>query len=378
MSKIPGFLRIRRYKSSSIDPVEPVQWLSLVEWAKSPAGTPELAAMNGTPWRAKVQSECVAQREVRRYRHYYTFGGAPRDLAHLSNAQDFIAPDGLTKVIPAAVSGKGRSAIESYITTPDGADLHFRLEGATDQHAPLLVLSNAILTHYKIWDGFVDEFFAKEENKKYRILRYLTRGRTSKAGTEPVVTMDVLASDIVTILDTLRVKKAAAVIGVSLGGATALNTALRNPERINTFIACDTNPLAPTANPKAWADRIAMAKEEGAVHATTGEPIVGQKLADLTVKRWFVPVNYETSPNKERAREVMQMVQNNSLAGFEKSAKALYAYDLRDAIKESMKYGAFVVGSEDGILPQTMKDMAAVMGGEAEYRVIDNAGHLPM
>ncbi|KAI5299405.1 hypothetical protein KEM56_003261 [Ascosphaera pollenicola] len=198
------------------------------------------------------------------------------------------------------------------------------------------------------------------------------------------ITVDTLSSDIVTILDALRVKKAAALIGVSLGGATVLNTALKFPDRTHTFIACDTNPLAPPSNPKAWDERIALAKSENAVSlpnnraAGEGEPIVGRQLAEATVKRWFVPANYEASPNKERAQKTTEMVANNSLIGFEASCKALYAYDLRDAMRASDMYGAFVVGSGDGVLPQTMKEMAGMMGGKSEYFIVDNAGHLPM
>lgn len=411
MSKIPGFLRIRRFKTSSIGatPSTPTQWVSLIEWAKSAAGTPDHVALNSTPWRMKAQKEYVAEKSYRQYRHYYTFGPAPRDLQPLDNAKPFVSPDGLTKVMPHNAASDAASAsasapaaapasalagtiqhthaVESYITTADGVDLHFRLEGSGDQHAPLIVLSNCILADYSIWDGFLERFFARDGNKaKYRVVRYLTRGRTSDIGgaqSQPI-TVDTLSSDIITILDALRIKKAAAVIGVSLGGATVLNTALKFPNRTHTFIACDTNPLAPASNPKAWEERIALAKSENAVSgpnnlaAAEGEPIVGRQLADITVKRWFVPANYETSPNKERAQKITEMVANNSLVGFEAGAKALYAYDLRDAMKASDKYGAFVVGSGDGVLPKTMKEMAELMGGKSEYLVVDNAGHLPM
>ncbi|KAI5293901.1 hypothetical protein KEM52_005040 [Ascosphaera acerosa] len=390
LSKVPGFLRIRRFKTSAVGagPDTPVQWLSMIECTHDATSSPEFTAMNSTPWRNRVQTECVDERSFRTYEHYYTFGPAPRDLAPLDAAKPFVSPDGLTKVSPLLVGGttadgaRSYHAIESFITTSDGADLHYRLEGSSDPDAPLIVLANCILADYSIWDGLLDRFFANDENRtKYRVVRFLARGRTASIGSESTlpITVDTLSSDIVAILDALRVQEAAAVIGVSLGGATALNTALRYPARVRTFIACDTNPVAPANNPAAWAERIELARSSNEFSvAEPKQAIVGHQLAEVTVKRWFVPANYDTAPNNERAQRLIEVVASNNLAGFEAVAHALYAYDLRTAMAASTKCGAFVVGGQDGILPQTMKDMAGMMGGTAEYFVINDAGHLPM
>ena len=77
--------------------------------------------------------------------------------------------------------------------------------------------------------------------------------------------------------------------------------------------------------------------------------------------------------------QVKDMVKNNSLEGFKKSVEALFEYDLKEAMKTSNVKGAFVVGSGDGVLPGTMKEMSASYGSNgAAYEVIDGAGHLPM
>jgi pimeloyl-ACP methyl ester carboxylesterase len=269
--------------------------------------------------------------------------------------------------------------IESYITTSDGVDIPYRLEGSPEPSAPLIVLSNSILTHHSIWDGFLTEFLSKYGiAKQYRFLRYLTRGRFSNCGNSQI-TVDVLAADIIALLDALRVEKAAALIGVSLGGATVLNAALTYPDRVGAFVACDTNSKSPEGNRKAWGDRIAVVANEGAL-GPSGEPIVGDQLADMTVGRWFVKKNLEDGNTRDLIRQVSRMVRENSLVGFQKSVEALFEYDLRDKMKESAARGAFLVGAGDGILPKTMKEMIGQMGPTAnvELHVIDEAGHLPM
>ncbi|OJD28214.1 hypothetical protein ACJ73_00397 [Blastomyces percursus] len=402
LSEVPGWLRTRRFVSSAVEPTPVREYLSLHEYEShdGPSG-PELKAVNATPWRERVMANVVKGRARRVYEHYYTFTAAPRDLASLSSETEkgpttpFLAPDGLTKTFPTSSTSSSTQhdlpAIQSYINTTDGVTLPYRLEGSTNPNAPLIILSNSILTHYRIWDDFITTFFSSSpSNRQYRILRYLTRGRSSNCGQEPI-TLDVLAADIITILDALRVPKAAALIGVSLGGATVLNTALKYPERVGTFIACDTNAKSPDGNSKAWVERIAMAEAEGALMPYTGEPIVGEQLADVTVRRWFVrggSCDEGKGELEERFQWVKEMVRDNSLEGFRRVAEALFQYDLRE---EMCRYkgakGAFLVGDEDGVLPKTMREMVGMMGrGDAgqesepaaEFLVVEGAGHLPM
>lgn len=376
LSKVPGWLRTRRYVTSSIDPKAAKEYLALYDYApKNGLGGPEFAAAISTPWAKELLSKSENDRYRRVYDLYYTFGPAPRYLApNLAAWQSSDVQASLTKTIPESVGGGG--AIESFITTPDGVELPYRLEGSSDPAAPLIVLSNSILVSYEIWDGFLSAFFSKSENKKYRVLRYLTRGRSSKCGTK-AITVDVLAADIITILDALRVKKAAAVIGVSLGGCTTLNVALKYPERVESFISCDTSSKSPAGNSKAWGERISLSEKEGAVSASSNEFIVGDELAEITTRRWFVKESYANPELEKTCLAIKEMVKNNSFEGFKKSVNALFEYDLRDEMKESKVKAAFVVGGSDGVLPGTMKEMAGAYGKGA-YEVIEGAGHLPM
>ncbi|KAH6720746.1 Alpha/Beta hydrolase protein [Leptodontidium sp. MPI-SDFR-AT-0119] len=377
LSKVPGWLRTRRFVTSSIDPKAPVEHLALHEYKpQNGLAGEEFKAAVSTKWAQEIMTKSVKSKGRRVYGLYYTFGPAPRYLApNLSSWQSSDVKSSLTKTLPDSPGGAG--AIESFIATKDGVELPFRLEGSQDPDAPLIVLSNSILVDYKIWDGFLASFFSDPANKKYRVLRYLTRGRSSSCGTQKI-TVDVLAADIIAILDALRVKKAAAVIGVSLGGCTTLNTALKYPDRVNSFISCDTSSKSPAGNSKAWGERIALSEKESA-STSSGEKIVGEGLAEITTRRWFVKESYDGGELEKTCLQVKEMVKNNSLDGFKKSVEALFEYDLKEEMKTSAVKGAFVVGSADGVLPGTMKEMAASYGSNgAAYEVIDGAGHLPM
>jgi pimeloyl-ACP methyl ester carboxylesterase len=377
LSKVPGWLRTRRYVTSSVDSRSAVEYLALHEYSPNNGlNGPEFKAATTTEWASKVMSTVVRQKNRRVYNLYYTFGPAPRSLASDLSSWELSDPESSeTRTTPESAGGAG--AIESWVTTSDGVELPYRLEGSPDPHAPLIVLHSAILVTYGIWDGFIASFFSRPENRGYRVLRFLTRGRSSKCGTQRI-TVDLLASDIIALLDALRVKKTAAVVGVSLGGVTALNTALKYSERIASFVSCDTSSKSPTGNSKAWGDRIAVAENESS-SSLSGELVVGKDLAEMTTRRWFVPESYDEGAMEKRCREVKEMVATNNFAGFKKSVEALFDYDLTSQMKSSKVRGAFVVGGSDGVLPGTMKEMAGAYGENgAEYRVIDGAGHLPM
>ncbi|KAF1999056.1 alpha/beta-hydrolase [Amniculicola lignicola CBS 123094] len=381
VQKVPGWRRTRRFALSQldVDAGKRAEHLILHDWASANGIQGEaMKAATSTPWAQKIYKEVYEKRTLRKYDLCYTFGPAARDLASLMDDQTVAAQstDGLTRTLPAKDSGVDRPVIESFITTPDGASLPYRLEGNASPNAPLLVCINSILVDYGIWDDFIPAFLTATKNK-YRVLRYNTRGRFTLPETSTKdITVDTLAADVITILDALRVPTAA-VVGVSLGGATALNLALKYPSRISAFVACDTNAMAPPGNPRAWGERIDMAASEAST-SLSGEKVVGQNLAEATVRRWFTPQSYASASFLPRIEAVKNMVATNSLAGLQDSVRALYAYDFRPEMGGFTGKGAFLVGAGDGVLPKSMKEMAASLGTGVELKVVEGAGHLPM
>ncbi|KAG4033265.1 hypothetical protein MFRU_005g02780 [Monilinia fructicola] len=379
LAKVPGWRRSRRFVTSSIlGGKEGKEYLNIHEYAPQNGVSGEaFQAAISTEWSKKLLATALKSKKVRHYDLYYTFGAASRDISNFSRSYStsWRSIDGKTNTGSNTIAEGG--VIESYITTPDGVDLAYRLEGSPDPTAPLIILSNSILVTYSIWTPFIQAFLASPTGKNYRILRYNTRGRTSNPGAQPI-NIDLLASDIIHILDTLRIPKAACLIGVSLGGVTVLNTALKYPHRINAFISCDTNAFAPPSNPQAWDERVALSAAEAA-KSPTGERIVGSELAEITTRRWFVAANYENEVLKQRFEDVKRQVEENSFEGFQKGVKALYQYDIREDMKKpGVDKGLFVVGGSDGVLPKTMREMAGSYGRGVDCKVIEGAGHLPM
>jgi len=372
LEQLPGFLRTRLFVRSAIDGTNRIgiEVLILHDVLVKGNKTTDLdPALLIPPKVGKLSA-------IRTYKMYYILGPAPRDLTplHSSSTPSFSNNATATYTLPSPTI----PSITSFITTSDKITLRYRLEGSADPDAPLIILSNCILADLGLWDHFLVAFFSHPQNLRYRVLRYDTRGRTSECGTQ-AINIDLLASDIIDLLNALRIPRAYAAIGVSMGGATVLNAALNHPDRIERFIACDTNAKSPATNRKAWNERIDLAEKEGAVSTSTKQCIVGEELAELTTRRWFTEESYDGGKLEAECLRVKRMVAENSLVGFKSSAQALCDYDFEAKMAKFNGKGLFLVGAKDGVLPRTMHGMARKLGdGTPRLVIIHGAGHLPM
>lgn len=234
--------------------------------------------------------------------------------------------------------------------------------------APWIVLVNSLMTNLTMWDSVVPALSAR-----FNILSYDQRGHGSSAVPPKPCTIPELADDIAFLLDSLAVKKAYAVIGVSQGGATALSFGLRHPDRYERLVACDTQPSTPAANVAAWDERIALARSKGMA-----------ELAAATVPRWY---GEGSQASAECRSKTADMVKSTQVEGFAAGAKALQSYDLiKDGIVEtfarnpSSRY-LLLAGEADGKLPETLAAFTTKLtqaGAQADFVSIPRAGHLPM
>ncbi|KAF6838643.1 putative alpha/beta hydrolase [Colletotrichum musicola] len=370
LSKVPGWLRTRLVRVSSIGDGagSKTTYLALHDYARENGlGGPEHKASTATKRAADVVSKHVKGMNRRTYSLFYVFGPAARDLDNLaklpSSAASWTSPDGLTKTIPGE-----NEAISSYATAEDGLSVPYRLEGNSSPNAPTVAFCNSLLTSLHMWDPVVE--ILKQKRPDLRILRYDTRGRHAIPSPPVPATLDLLAADLRTVLDALRITKLHALIGVSMGGATTTNFALKHADRLDKFIACDFNATSSAANTQAWKDRIAVAEGDG------GAGIA--QLAQQTVGRWFHPATME---KEAVVKSMTDMVAGNSVEGFKYSCQALWDYDLKPALGLCQVPGLLVVGDGDGkgALVKAMDGFKDLVGAKgAELKVVPNAGHLPM
>ncbi|KAK3314478.1 Alpha/Beta hydrolase protein [Apodospora peruviana] len=372
LSKIPGWLRSRVFRTpSTIEGAAAgeTKIVTLHEYAKENGlEGPEHKASMSTSWRDDVFAKYIADKSRRTYELFYVFGPAPRELHSLSKLS---AAAAFSAAAPKLSTTPGENAvISSYVTAADGLEIPYRLEGNPSPGAPTVAFCNSLLTSLHMWDPLVE--ILKQKRPDLRMLRYDTRGRHD-IPTPPVpATLDMLADDLATLLSALRIPQLHALIGVSMGGATTLKFALKYPNKLAKFVACDFNVASSEANTAAWKERIAVAE------GPAPESGIG-KLAPATVSRWFHP--HTMTEKKDVADWMTDMVAGNSVSGFRYSCQALWDYNMREEMKGCTVPGLFVVGDGDakGALVKAMDGFKGLLGEKGgELKIVPNAGHLPM
>jgi pimeloyl-ACP methyl ester carboxylesterase len=147
----------------------------------------------------------------------------------------------------------------------NGATLYYEVAG---EGGPL-VLVHAGIADGRMWDAQVDTF-----SRRYRVIRPDMRG----FGRSPMVAGPYSHhADLRALLDALEVGRAA-FVGCSMGGATVIDFALENPERVEALVLVgsavggfefDEEP------PKEW-DELVAADEAGDL----------ERVSELEVRMW--------------------------------------------------------------------------------------------
>lgn len=368
LSRVAGWRRTRLFRTSGIEDAGETKVLALHEYAKENGlGGPDHLAAMGTPQRNEVFAKYVQEKKRRTFSLFRVFGSGPTDLSSLSRRPaDARFVSGSKDPLTTTITTPGPDAsIASYVQTPDGLTIPYLLEGNPAPGAPVVALTNSLLTSKHMWDPFVA--LLKAHRPDLRILRYDTRGRHAIPHPPQPATLGLLSRDIQHLLDALRIAKLHALIGVSMGGATTLRFALDRPGSVERFVACDFNTTSSAANTEAWKERIATAE------ADNGKGI--EKLAGVTVDRWFHP------DTEVKVSEWMKrMVAENHVEGFRYGCQALWDYDLKPAMGGCAVPGLFVVGEADGkgALVKAMEGFAGLLKGGSGLKIVPRAGHLPM
>jgi 3-oxoadipate enol-lactonase len=207
----------------------------------------------------------------------------------------------------------------------DGLRFRCRLDG--QERKPWLVFSNSLLTNLAMWDAQVAAL-----QGHFRILRYDQRGHGGTGIPPRPATFERLADDAAALLAHFRITRAV-FIGLSMGGATALNLAIRHPERLGGIVVCDSQARSPASSRAAWDERIALARAEGM-----------PTLARATVERWFRPAF--VASGAPVLAEVVGMIEATAIDGFAACAYALQDYDFSPDLVRLRVPTLLVVGDE--------------------------------
>jgi 3-oxoadipate enol-lactonase len=234
----------------------------------------------------------------------------------------------------------------------NGVRLSYRLDGAPE--APLLLLSNSLGTELGMWDSQLAEFA-----KRFRVLRYDSRGHGGSEVLPGPYRIDDLGRDALALLDAVGVDRAR-FCGLSMGGMVGMWLGSNAPERIERLVLCNTSPQIGT--PELWNSRIEMVGR-GGMEAVT--PAV--------LERWF------TSGFRARAPQAVEKVRRMLLAtppeGYAACCAAIRDMNQLETIRSIRAPTLVVAGTHDiATPPASAREIAGRVPGAALVEL--EAAHL--
>jgi 3-oxoadipate enol-lactonase len=243
---------------------------------------------------------------------------------------------------------------EMRFATVAGITLHYQQQGPLD--AVPLVLIHALGCDLRMWAGVVPHI-----EQQANIICYDQRGHGLSDCTPAPYTMMTLAEDLVGLLDHLNIE-APVLVGSSVGGMVALQTAISFPGRVNALVLGDTAAQIGTAD--SWNQRITTLREHGMGY-----------LAETILARWFAPSFADQHPADYRGFHNLLM--RVPLEGYIGTCAALRDSDLSDQVHQVTLPALVLCGAEDGATPPDVVREFAESLPDARFELIDNAGHTP-
>jgi len=220
--------------------------------------------------------------------------------------------------------------------------------------APVVVLSNSLGATRAMWDPQVPVLA-----ERYRVVTYDTRGHGASPAPAGPYTLDDLVDDVLALLDRVGAQRAH-VVGLSLGGMTALRLAARVPQRVHRLaVLCSSAKT----EPQGFLDRAAAARADGTA-----------SFAPAVVSRWLTPAHAAAHPDLVQRLEGMIVGCDDE--GYAACAEVVSAVDLRADLGRISAPTLVVSGAEDPALPPAHQQVIADGVRGAELLTVSPGAHL--
>ena len=236
-------------------------------------------------------------------------------------------------------------------TRANGIDIHYTIDG----NGPWLTMSHSLACDSRMWDEQVAVL-----SKRFKVLRFDTRGHGKTEVTTGAYTLDLLADDTAGFLAELGVKETH-WIGISMGAMIGQTLALKKPGLLTSLVLADTTSRNPPEVWPMWQERIDVAESKG----------MGA-LVDPTLARWFTAPYIKA--RADRVKPIADMIRATPVAGYVGCCHALPKINLTDRLKEIKAPVLALTGAEDASAASTKTIHESIPG--SEFVSIPSASHI--
>ncbi len=235
----------------------------------------------------------------------------------------------------------------------NGIDIHYSIEG----EGPWVTMSHSLACNLSMWD---EE--ARRLSRRYKVLRYDTRGHGASGAPAGAYSLELLADDLHALFQGLGVSSTH-FVGLSMGGMIGQTYALKYPGVFKSLALCDTTSRYPAEAAGVWVERIKTVEKDGM------EPLV-----ESTLARWFTERFRQT--HTDVVAKVAAMIRATPVPGYAGCCHAIPKINLTSRLGQIRCPSIVIVGKDDAGTPVSMaEDIHRAIPG-SKLVVIDSAAHL--
>jgi 3-oxoadipate enol-lactonase len=235
----------------------------------------------------------------------------------------------------------------------NGIELEYSVEGS----GPWLAMSHSLACNSRMWDEQMPLLA-----KRFKVLRFDTRGHGGSAAPSGAYTLEQLADDAKGLFEALGIWEAHWA-GLSMGGMIGQTFALKYPGILKSLVLADTSSRIPEEVAPMWAERIKVAQSKGM-----------EALVQPTLERWFTAPYRDAQP--AQMKRVGDMIRATPVTGYVGCCHAIPKLDLTGRLKEITVPALVIVGDQDAGTPPVMAQAIHENLAGSELVVIPSASHL--
>lgn len=191
---------------------------------------------------------------------------------------------------------------------------------------PVLVLSNSLGATLSIWSPQLPAF-----GSRFRLLRYDTRGHGQSLVTPGPYSIELLANDVLRLLDALEIDRVH-FCGLSMGGQIGQWLGIHARHRLHKLVLCNTG--AKIGTPENWNARIESVLARGM-----------KDVSDAIISRWFTSVFSSAQP--EVVAGIRKTLESANPQGYVACCAAVRDYDSRQQLSSVSVPTLVIAGDQD-------------------------------
>jgi len=223
-----------------------------------------------------------------------------------------------------------------------------------------VVFIHGIGGNLNLWKDVIPAF-----SDDHEVIRYDLRGSgLSGFSSGSPLSVDIWASDLHSLLDTLGIKRAA-LIGWSLGGIIALEFAFNWPDRVNSLVLVGTTPKFQPPAVRLFEERAILAEGGGM------EELV--KKTFQTTEEAFAPSVRREHP--EKVQFFRRMLESNRKEAYAATSRALVNADVSDKLESIKTRTLIIVGQHDVRTPLSDSEQMCMKMRNCCMKILPECGH---